>query len=124
MHKISINQSNISTDFPLLGYVNVDLTAAKFCFPQFSHLCICVCQVRGDDQQPQQVRGARHGVEHGRPEDLHRVRGRSRHRRQRGRQQDLGQGDQERHPHRGVLVTRLQAAALLPLIRRGQSREH
>ena len=35
--------------------------------------------VRGDDQQPQQVRREGHGVERGRPEDLHRLRGRGCH---------------------------------------------
>ena len=56
--------------------------------------------VRGDDQQPEQERGAWHGLEHGRSAHLHRLRGRGRHRRQRRRQPHLGQGDQECHPGR------------------------
>ena len=58
--------------------------------------------VRGDDQQPEQERGAGYGVEHGGSAHLHRLRGRRRHRRQRRRQQDLGQGDQECHAGRCV----------------------
>ncbi len=67
-----------------------------------NHFRLAGVLVRGDDQQPEQERGAGDGVEHGGTAHLHRIRGRRRHRRQRGRQQDLGQGDQECHASRCV----------------------
>ncbi len=72
-----------------------------------NHFRLAGVLVRGDDQQPEQERGAGDGVEHGGSAHLHRLRGRRRHRRQRGRQQDLGQGDQECHAGRCVGLTLL-----------------
>ncbi len=70
-----------------------------------NHFRLAGLLVRGDDQQPEQERGAGDGVEHGGSAHLHRLRGRRRHRGQRGRQQDLGQGDQECHAGRCVDLT-------------------
>ena len=47
--------------------------------------------VRGDDQQPRQVGRQQHVLELGRPEDLHRLRGRRCYRRLGGWQPHLGQ---------------------------------
>ena len=104
MHKISINQHRS---------LHARLTQQGGDAYQKMEFPIALFQVRGDDQQQEQVGGAGHGLEHGGHQDLHRLRGRRRHRGQRGRQQDLGQGDQERDADRGLLEPGLQVMMMI-----------
>ena len=79
--------------------------------------------VRGDDQQPEQVDGARHAVDARRPADLHHLRGRDGDRRLGRRQPAVGEGAQDaarprvlvaRRPEHPVLHARLRG----PRVRR------
>mmetsp|Transcript_88350 Transcript_88350/g.250392 ORF Transcript_88350/g.250392 Transcript_88350/m.250392 type:complete len:228 (+) Transcript_88350:257-940(+) len=66
--------------------------------PERPHHCLDAAprhMVRGDDQQPQPERRARHEVELRLPEDLHHLRGRGRHPRDRRRAEAVGEGGQD-----------------------------
>lgn len=85
--------------------------------PERRHHCVDAVQrrlVRGDDQQPQEIHRRRHGVERGRPEDLHHLRGRCGDRGLRRRQPNLGQGIEARPAERRPVVTRRQTVAIQP----------